>query len=69
MWAGVIGFSGYFVEFVNEHEESVEFSSAVWIGAFHVYASFLSFTRCFQCMCKGDSDFVGRLFLAIVWHQ
>lgn len=67
MWAGVIGFSGYFVEFVNEHEESVEFFSAVGVGASHVCASF--FIRCFRCMCRGDLDFVGSLLLTIVRHQ
>lgn len=41
MGAGIIGFSRYFVELINEHEKSVEFSSAVGIGAFHVCTSFL----------------------------
>ena len=41
MGAGVVGFSGCFVGFVDEHEESVEFFSAVGIGTPHVCTSFL----------------------------
>ena len=66
VWTGVVGLSGYCVGFVNEHEESVEFSFAVRIGALHVCTSFLSSARCFRCMCRGDLDFVGYSFLGIV---
>lgn len=66
MWAGVVGFSGYFVEFVDEHEESVEFSFAVWVGASHVCV-LPFFVRWFQCMCRGGLGFVESLFLVVVW--
>jgi len=66
VWTGVVGFSRCFVEFINEHEEFVEFSFAVWIGTLHYLLP--SFTRRFRCMCRGGLGFVGNSFLVIVWR-